>query len=70
MRSTGVAAGIVNVYLITDDNEILISSGPVTYMSGMVWSEQQGKDLMVYYEPFVAQSVMPFQSLDLRVEGQ
>jgi hypothetical protein len=72
MRSSGDAnaVSIATVYLLTGDSEIMISYSPITYMSGQLWSEQEGKDLKVYYQPFVAQSVIPFEKLDIKVERQ
>lgn len=72
MHSSGDANAIstAKVYLLSDNNQIVISFGPVTYMSGNLWSEQEGKDLKVYYQPFAAQTVLPFERLDLLVEKQ
>ncbi|HLO81703.1 MAG TPA: hypothetical protein VK166_12125 [Chitinophagaceae bacterium] len=72
MHSSGDANAVstAKVYLLSDNDQIVISFGPVTYMSGNLWSEQEGKDLKVYYQPFVAQTVVPFEKLDLMVEKQ
>ena len=70
MHSSSSATGVTNakVYLLTGSDELMISFGPVTYMSGQVWSEQEGHDLSVYYEPFASQTVLPFEKLDLKIE--
>jgi hypothetical protein len=72
MHASGDANAVstAKVYLLSDNDQIVISFGPVTYMSGNLWSEQEGKDLKVYYQPFVAQTVIPFEKLDLLVEKQ
>ncbi len=70
MHYSGDANAITTakVYLLEDNAEIAICFGPVTYMSGNLWSEQEGKDLKVYYQPFISQSEIPFEEIELRVE--
>jgi hypothetical protein len=70
MHTSGDAnmVSVAKVYLLTGSSEIIISFSPITYMSGQLWTEQEGKDLKVYYQPFMAQAVIPFEKLDLKVE--
>ena len=59
-------AGTPLVYIVSGDNETLISSGIISFANGEVWSANTGTDLIIFYRDFY-QEGLPFGSLNIRV---
>lgn len=57
----------LRVYVVLDDQELLISSTPIGFMDGTIWSTTSGSDLIITYQPNDPNADMPFTELKIKM---
>jgi hypothetical protein len=60
-------ATTIGVYLVMDNNEIMISQGAAGFRGGKLWSNLAGNDLNLFYRPDYSGMGKPFEQLDIKV---
>ena len=66
VMQVGTGSSHVDVYLVTEGGETLLSSGGISFMGGEIWYTNTTTDLIMYYHNFSQQS-LPFASLNIKV---
>ena len=57
----------IEVYVVDDTDELLISNGIISYMEGLLWSTRLDEDLNVLYQPINSDDEKPFDMLNIKV---